>query len=427
MKTIKQRLVAIACCIAFAASAAAFAQRHTASDAAPHWVAAWASALHAIPAPSYGAVDVAGRTVREIVYPTLSGRTVRIRVSNAYSDTPLVVNALRIAPSTGSSAALAAPHSAVVTFGGRRAIELPPGQDAQSDPIEFDIDAGKPYALSLYVGERQTMRAWHGTAMQVNYVSEPGDHTSDANARAYPTSITNSAWVTELAVAAPPSRRAAAIAAVGDSLTDGLHSSANLNRRWPDEFARRLAQAGERELGVVNLGISGNRLLTDSRCLGVALEKRFARDVLARAGVKVAILMIGVNDINFIAAPVPLSGVDCFAPRIKPDAQALIDGYQRMIAAAHEHGIAIFGGTLTPTSMPPEREAVRQKVNAWIRSSGAFDGIVDFDAAVRDPANPSALLPNYNSGDDIHPNDAGYAAMAKAVPIDPITARAEAR
>lgn len=177
---------------------------------------------------------------------------------------------------------------------------------------------------------------------------------------------------------------------------------------------------------MANLGISGNRLLSDSRCYGIALERRFERDVLTRAGVKVAVLLIGINDINFAAMPAR-SGLDCDAPHTRVDAQALIAGYRRVIAAAHARGVAVFGATLTPASLPPAREAIRREVNEWIRTSGAFDGVVDFDAALRDPAKPSTLLRRYNSGDDIHPSDAGYAAMAEAVPLERLAAAAGRR
>jgi lysophospholipase L1-like esterase len=212
---------------------------------------------------------------------------------------------------------------------------------------------------------------------------------------------------------------AVAVAAIGDSITDGMRSSLNQNRRWPDAFARKLAHSGDRSVAVVNLGISGNRLLSDSPCYGDALVKRFDRDVLERPGVKTAILLIGINDINFADMP-PRAGLDCDSPHTPVSAAALIDGYQWVIAAAHQHGVRVFGATLTPAALPPQRESIRLAVNQWIRTGRAFDGVVDFDAALRDPAQPERLQRAYDSGDHIHPSDAGYAAMADAMPIETV-------
>lgn len=421
---------AVSCCVALLWSQWALAALPgPQGQPSSRWVASWATALQpipdlAVPPPLYKAPDVAGRTVRQIVYPTLAGRAVRVRVSNAYGTQPLVIDALQIGRSAGG-AAVRDGSSVAVTFGGRRAVQVPPGQERESDPVALTVAAGEPYALSLYMGAHQRMSVWHRVANQVNYVSVPGDHTGDATASAYRARFTQSAWVAELAVD-PVAPDAVAIAAVGDSITDGLRSSLNENHRWPDALAARLARAGDRSVGVVNLGISGNRLLSDSPCYGVALEKRFDRDVLARAGVKAAVLLIGINDIDFPAMP-PRAGLDCDAPHTPVSAQSLIDGYRRVIAKAHAAHIAIFGATLTPASLPPAREAIRLAVNEWIRTSGAFDGVVDFDAALRDPARPRDLQRRYNSGDGVHPNDAGYAVMAGAVPLEQLVAAAKRR
>lgn len=399
-------------------AALVLSQWASAAGAASHWVAAWASALQPIPElaappPLYKAPDVAGRTLRQIVYPTVAGRAVRVRVSNAYGSTPLVIDALRIGRSAGG-AAVRDGVSAPVTFGGRPGVEVAPGQERDSDPVAFEVAAGEPYALSLYIGARQRMSVWHRVANQSNYVSVPGNHAADSGAQAFRVRFTQSAWVTELAVESPEPP-AGAVVAIGDSITDGLRSSLNQNRRWPDALARRVSALGGRPVGVVNLGISGNRLLSDSPCYGEALEKRFARDALSRTGVRAAVLLIGINDINFAAMP-PRAGLDCDAPHTQVSAAALISGYRRLIAAAHEHGVALYGATLTPAGLPPAREAIRVAVNEWIRTSRAFDGVVDFDAALRDPARPGVLQRRFDSGDGIHPSDAGYAAMADAVP-----------
>jgi lysophospholipase L1-like esterase len=412
------RTLAAACgavfLVQFAVSPSAIA-----ADAPSRWVATWATALQSIPQqavlpPLYRAPEVAGRTVRQIVYPTLSGNTVRIHLSNEYGKAPLVVEALRIARSTGGAAQ--SNGGVVVTFGGKESVTVPPGGELDSDAMAFEIAAGAPYAISSYMGTEQRLVAWHRVSNQVNYVSLPGNHADDAMPGAFHQRFTQFAWVTGLSVEAPAS---AAVAAIGDSITDGMRSTLNENHRWPDAFARRLARQGDRSTAVVNLGISGNRLLSDSPCYGDALVKRFGRDVLERPGVKTAIVLIGINDINFSSMP-PRAGLDCDYPHTSVTAADLIAGYQRVIAEAHRHGVRVFGATLTPASLPPQRESIRLAVNQWIRTTRTLDGVVDFDAALRDPAQPERLRRGYDSGDNIHPSDAGYAAMAEAIPLDAV-------
>ncbi|NIF44327.1 SGNH/GDSL hydrolase family protein [Burkholderia sp. Tr-862] len=409
--------------VATVLGASMFLSPFAASAAPAGWVAAWATALQPIPdlaapPPLYRAPDVAGRTVRQIVYPTVSGHAARIRVSNAYGRAPLVIDAAGLARA-GDGAALADGASTAVRFGGKVSVTLAPGQELESDLVAIDVTAGRPYAISLRMGANQRMTVWHRVSNQFNYVSAPGDHVNDPGAGAFRTRFTQYAWVTELAVEAGAAR--ASVAAIGDSITDGLRSSLNRNRRWPDALALRLTAVGSNTLGVVNLGISGNRLLSDSACYGTSLASRFERDALSRAGVKAAIVLIGINDINFAAMP-PRAGLDCDSPHTQVTAASLIDGYRRLIEAAHRQGVKVFGATLTPAALPAGREAIRLEVNRWIRSGGGFDGVVDFDAVLRDPAHPSVLLRRYDSGDGIHPSDAGYTAMADAVPVERLQA-----
>lgn len=407
-----------------ACSAALFAQLAAsptvfAADVPAHWVAAWATALQPLPQQAelpalYRAPEVAGRTVRQIIYPTLSGTSAKIHLSNEYGKTPLVIDDLRIARSGGGAAA-GEKDSTRVTFGGNSSVSIPAGGELDSDPVSIGITEGVPYAVSAFMGPAQRIVAWHRVSNQVNYISTPGNHAADSSAQAFRGRFTQYVWVTGLSVdAAAPM---VAVAAIGDSITDGMRSSLNQNRRWPDALARRLAGTGDHSTAIVNLGISGNRLLNDSACYGNALVRRFDRDVLRRPGVKTAIVLIGINDINFAAMP-PRNGLDCDSPHMSVTAAELIAGYQRVIDAARHGGVKIFGATLTPASLPAERESIRLAVNQWIRTSHAFDGVVDFDAALRDRAQPDRLQREFDSGDHIHPSDAGYAAMAEAVPID---------
>ncbi|MDQ7980892.1 SGNH/GDSL hydrolase family protein [Paraburkholderia sp. SARCC-3016] len=414
------RSLAAAVCSAvllFAAPAAPFA-----AEAPGQWTTAWATAPQSIPQGAdlpalYRAPDVAGRTVRQIVYPTLSGSAVRVRVDNAYGKAPLVIEEMSVA--RAGAGARTQGDAVRVTFGGKRAVTVPPGGALDSDAVHAEVVAGAAYAISTYMGAGQSMTAWHRVSSQVNYVSLPGNHVQEASADAYRQRFTQYAWITGLMVERSASATVA-VAAVGDSITDGMRSSLNANRRWPDALARRLSQAGDRSIAVLNLGVSGNRLLSDSPCYGDALQSRFHRDVLEQPGVRTAILLIGINDINFASMP-PHAGLDCDTPHTQVTAASLIEGYRRVIAAAHARGVRVIGATLTPASLPSQRESTRLAVNQWIRTGRAYDGVVDFDAALRDPAYPSQLRRAFDSGDHIHPNDAGYAAMADAIPLQLLT------
>ncbi|WP_277184865.1 SGNH/GDSL hydrolase family protein [Caballeronia sp. BR00000012568055] len=384
------------------------------------WVSAWGTALQSIPQlaelpPLYRAPEVGGRTVRQIIYPQLAGKQMRLRISNLYGTERLVVESMSVARGvSGSSAAIRAGSARSVTFDGHKSVTVAPGAQITSDSIGFDIAPFQPLVISSFMGKEQKLVAWHRVSNQVNYISTPGDHADDPSATAFRTRFTQYAWLTNVSVESPTAQT---VVAIGDSITDGMRSSLNANRRWPDVLGRAIAEKSGGQAAVVNVGISGNRLLSNSPCYGEALVSRFERDALRQSGVRSIIVLIGINDINFAAMPAH-TGLDCDAPHTQVNADALLRGYQRLIAQAHQRGIRIYGATLTPASLPPEREAIRTAVNESIRSSHAFDGVIDFDQALRDPAHPTALQRRFDSGDHIHPSDGGYAAMAAAVPID---------
>ncbi|MDR5755325.1 SGNH/GDSL hydrolase family protein [Caballeronia sp. LZ035] len=406
----------------------AFAADTTEPSAGEHWVSAWGTALQAIPQlanlpPLYRAPEVGGRTVRQIVYPQADGKRVRLRISNTFGTEPLVVDAMSVARSAGGSGAALRPGSArPVLFGGQKRVIVAPGSQMTSDPVEFVVEAQQPLAVSLFLGKDQKLAAWHRVASQVNYISTPGNHADDSSAGPFRSRFTQYAWLTNVAV---QNTSAHAVVAIGDSITDGMRSSLNANRRWTDALAKQIARKDGAQTAVVNAGISGNRLLSNSACYGEAVVNRFERDALRQPGVRAVIVLIGINDINFMAMPAH-GGLDCDAPHTEVNADALVRGYQRLIAQAHQRGVKIYGATLTPASLPPEREAIRTAVNQSIRSSRAFDGAIDFDEALRDPAHPTALQKRYDSGDHIHPSDAGYAAMAAAVPSEFVLGTAKA-
>jgi lysophospholipase L1-like esterase len=375
-----------------------------------HWTGTWGAAP-AGPPPAASLQTFTGQTLRLIVHTSIGGNRVRIRVSNEFGTAPLRIGAAHIAV-RGAGSDIAPGTDRVLTFSGNPTITIPAGAPVLSDPVELNVPALGDLAISLYLPGTVEARTIHNIASQTNYVSLAGDFTGAATLPVQRT-ITFWPFLTEVDVdSAGP-----AIVALGDSITDGTRSTPDTNNRWPDWLARRLQTVRDPvagingRLGVVNRGISSNRLLSDPANLlgGRSILERFDRDVLATAGVRYMTLMIGINDIGNSPNTSPIAAAD------------LIAGYRQVIARAHAKGIAIFGATLTPFEgagyYSPEKEVVRAAVNNWIRSNDEFDGVIDFDLATRDPVHPTRFLPAYDSGDHLHPNDLGYQAMGNAVPL----------
>jgi len=379
---------------------------------AERWVGTWGAGPGGPPLPASTQVFT-DQTVRLIVHTSIGGTRVRIRLSNEMGSTPLRIGGAHVALRAGG-ADIQAGTDRALTFSGNPGIVIPPGAPVLSDPVDLNVPALSDLAISLYLPGTQGATTIHGTASQTNYVSLPGDFSGAAS---LPTQRTILSWpfLTEVDVTGG----GAAIVTLGDSITDGTRSTPDTNNRWPDWLARRLQIVRDpvaginNSLGVVNRGISGNRLLSnppEGSLAGRSILERFDRDVLATAGVRYMTLMIGINDIGNSSATNPVSSGD------------LIAGYRQVIARAHARGIAVYGATLTPFEgagyYSPEKEVVRQAVNSWIRSSDEFDGVIDFDRVTRDPSHPARLLPAYDSGDHLHPNDFGYQAMGTAVPLE---------
>ena len=393
------------------------AQETAAKTAAgPHWVATWAASPQGVRLSGTPSVKAfAGQTVRQVVRVSMGGDTVRVRLTNEFGQVPLVVGAARIALSAGRTAIVPG-SSRALTFGGDTSVTIPPGAPALSDPVAIRVPPLADVAISLYLPDSTPASTFHELSVATSYVSPPGDHTADA---AMPVDTTTPSWyfLAGLSVRAP--RDAAAIVALGNSITDGYASTPDSNARWPNVLAAHLGAARALDrLAVVDEGISGNRILHDHA--GRSALARFDDDVLRQPGVRYVIVLEGINDIGFSS----------FADYKDQDvsAAAIIAGQEQLIARAHELGLTIYGATLTPYEgcgyYTAAGEAKREAVNEWIRAGGAYDGVIDFDAVTRDPAHPTRLLPAYDSGDHLHPGDAGYHAMGEAVSLELFGVRA---
>jgi lysophospholipase L1-like esterase len=343
------------------------------------------------------------QTLRMIAHTTIGGRRVRIELSNAFGSAPLVIGAAHIALRDKGAGVVAASDRAVL-FGGRPGCWIPPGATEISDPVSLDLPSASDLAVSIYLPETATADTMHAVGLHTTYISREGDTTSAA-AMVDATTTQSFYFLTNVDVLAPPD--AAAIVTFGDSITDGAVSTPNTDRSWPSFLARRLASAGGGNIAVLNQGISGNRLLRDGA--GVSALARFDRDVLAQPGVKWLMILEGINDIGLSSDADPVSSDD------------LIAALKQLIERAHEHGIKVIGGTLTPYEgaayARESGEQTRMSVNQWIRTAGAFDAVVDFEAATRDLDHPKQFRPGFNNGDHLHPNDEGYQAMADAIDL----------
>ena len=377
------------------------------------WVGTWTASPQNLEPPfvqpTPGSFD--NQTLRQVLRTSIAGSKLRIRLSNEYGTTPLNIGSVSVARHA-AGAAVVAGSSRKLSFSGRTSFTIPAGAPALSDPIDFDIPAAGDLAVSVYLPKPTAGSTVHSLGLSTTYISPPGDYSE---AVVMPTAASVPSWFFLSAVTTQGGERSAAVVAIGDSITDGYASTPNTNRRWPNLLAARLqAQPKYRQVAVLNQGISGNRTLFD--LIGPNAQARFDRDVLNAVGARWVVLMEGINNIG-------IPGAFGLASQ-QVSAADIIAGHQQLINRAHERGLKIYGGTLTPfegTAFPgyftAEGEAKRQAVNLWIRTSRAFDAVIDFDKALRDPAHPARMLPVYDSGDHLHPNDAGYQAMADAIDL----------
>jgi lysophospholipase L1-like esterase len=373
-----------------------------------HWVGTWATADYA--ADNKENRFASGTTLRQIVHVSIGGPLVRLEFSNEAGVEPLTIGAAHIAL-TASGDSISLPSANALTFGGKPSITIPPGATAISDPAALNLPAFANLTVSLFLPAQKVSRVtFHNGAYQTNY-AVPGNMVGQSSLASAGSSLQRStSWFFLKAVDVKTYGETGVVVAFGDSITDGAHSSVDTNSRWPDVLARRLA-AGKhtRDLGVLNEGIGGNRLLHDGT--GPSALARFDKDVLSRPGVRYLIVLEGINDIGHAADPT--------APYDIVSADDLIQALAQLAERAHTLGIKVFGATLTPylgaKYASPAGEAMRQAYNQWIRTSNQLDGFIDFDKATSDPNN--AFKPADDSGDHLHPNDAGYKAMGDAIDL----------
>ena len=411
------------------------------AGAQEHWVVTWAASpqsAHIVfprlpqpPAPAPGAAappaprivfppppSFDNQTVRMIVRASIGGHSVRVQLSNAFGAAALHVGAAHIALRDKDSSIVAG-SDRPLTFSGQPSAIIPEGAEMLSDPVDLDVPPLADLAISVYVPDHVDDPTDHLTGLHTTYISGTGDFTA---APSIESPKTTESWYFLSGVDVLAPAKTGVIVAFGDSITDGATSTPDTDRSWPSRLAERLvANKSTSDWAIVNEGISGNRLLNGG--MGVAALARFDRDVLDQPGVKWIIVMLGINDIGLGNIP----GIDAAD---KVTAQDLIAGQKQLIDRAHLRGIRVIGATLTPyvgASYASEQgEVMREALNDWIRTSGAYDAVFDFDKVVADPANPKQILASFNIRDHLHPNDAGYKAMADSVDLSIFNSKAKA-
>ncbi|MET9292869.1 SGNH/GDSL hydrolase family protein [Streptomyces sp. NPDC003077] len=384
------------------------------------WVGTWSAAPSAAE-PGTGD-GYPRQSIRNVVHTSIGGSRARVRFSNLYGNRPLTLTHVTLAlPASGGAPAAAPGTLRRLTFDGRTEVTVPPGRAVTSDPARLTVPADADVLVTTYAPAPSGPVTHHSTAQQTSYLAH-GNRSGDLSGAAYNRRTPYWRYVTGVDVWNP--RAQGTLVAVGDSITDGTRSTPGTNHRWPDFLADRLrTEHGAPRYGVLNQGIAGNRLLTDGRRPApaahpdnAALLTRLERDVLSRTGARTVVVMIGINDL-------------LRSPRQR-DAGAVVAGLREVTDAARDRGLRVVGGTLLPfgghRGHTPQTESLRQEINRSIRAGRLFDAVIDFDRALSDPAHPERLRPAYDSGDHLHPGDAGYRAMAEAVDLDQLTARAPA-
>jgi lysophospholipase L1-like esterase len=357
------------------------------------WIGTWAVSPQAAGTIPIAVTGFTNQTLRQIVFNSLGGRTVRVRFTNEFSAISLNIGAAQVA--------IAAPDGSIevgsgqpLTFGGQSSVTVVPNAYVVSDPVQLSVPEASRLAIDIYLPGSTGPVTWHRVGLRTTYVSSTGNYVG---APVLPVVSTVGSYFFLKGVEVQLAGNTGVVVALGDSITDGIGATPDTDNRYSDHLARLLAEShGRLRMSVLNQGIASNFLLANSINGGQSVQARFDRDVLSQPGVTHVIVLIGLNDLFFGSV-----------------ADRVIAGHQQLILRARARGLKVYGGTLTPAGRTGTIEAGRQAVNDWIRTGGAYDAVIDFDAAMRDPDNPAFLLPAFNAGDNIHPNDVGYEAMAQ--------------
>ncbi|MFE3453090.1 SGNH/GDSL hydrolase family protein [Nonomuraea sp. NPDC059194] len=391
------------------------AQQPASAEPGLGWKAAWSAAPQRPGAnftPNWSEQGFAGQTLRQVVRTTVPGAAVRIRLTNVYGTAPLTVSAATVARSSGG-AAVKTRSLRRLTSGRAASFTIPAGAELVSDPVALPVSALERLTVTLHFAKPTGPATYHAQAMAASFRAE-GNHVADQGSAAFTESSVSWYYLSGIDVLGA-SRGRDGVALFGDSLTDGYGSTPGADNRYPDELAERLV-AARRPRAVLNQGIGGNRLTVDSAWLGDKATARFDRDVLGSPGVGTVIVVLGVNDIGMSVARQPMA-----APHTEVSAAEMIAAHRELIRRARAKGLRVIGGTIPPMKgsryYTPLSEAKRDEVNAWIRRNGEYDAVADFDRALASPADEDQLDPAYDSGDHLHPSDAGYRAMADAVDL----------
>ncbi|MGE7956283.1 SGNH/GDSL hydrolase family protein [Pseudomonas sp. NPDC089530] len=380
-----------------------------------HWITTWMASpqptwSNELPLPTRIPEALTDSTVHQRLRISVGGSQIRVVLSNEYGKQPLLIGATRVAAMPES---VHTGPGQILTFGGQQQVSIAPGETRTSDPLALTVPDLSDLRVSLYLPQRTPLTTFHWDGKQTAFIT-PGNQVDTPRLEGKE-QVEARLFLSDILVDAPPDSRALVV--LGDSITDGNGSTLDHNRRWPDFLAQRLAKD---KVAVLNGGISGARLLEDG--MGSSALKRFERDVLGKPGVKSVVLMLGINDISWPGT--------AFAPNAPlPSLDGLIAGYQQLIDQAHRHNIRIIGTTLLPFEgalegsviehyHSPRKEQLRQALNQWMRSSQAFDAVIDFDQMTRDPQHPTRLLPRIDSGDHLHPGDEGNRVMAEGVGLE---------